>query len=204
MKKIFLALIILISIGLISVAAHIYKKSFPKQTIQISGCPQEGNSAKEKFKELDKLKNRTEKKSYIDENIDIETFLKGIDDRKMFSNDMYVTVTGYVVSVKYGGAETCECDSKEKNDEDYHIEIAEVGNETNKKKTMICEITREVRCVNYKELEKYKGHKVKIEGWLFFDEEHWQNALNTNISGTNLWRATCWEIHPVFSIEIID
>ena len=201
MKKILLAVAVLIVVGLVVTAAQYIS---PKQTVQTSGCPQEGSSTKDKFKELDKLKNRTEKKSYIDENLDVKSFLKGNDDRKLFSNDMYVTITGYVVLVKYGGAETCECESKEKNDEDYHIEIAENPGETDKTKTMICEITREVRCIDYKTLEKYKGHKVKIEGFLFFDEEHWQNALNTNPSGTNLWRGTCWEIHPVFSITIID
>ena len=161
-------------------------------------------SQKEKFKELDRLKNRKQKESYFDVNLDVKSFLKGVDDRNSFSNNMYVSVTGYVVLVKYGGAETCECHSKEKDDEDYHIEIAETPGETNKIKTMVCEITREVRCVNYEELQKYKGHKVKIEGYLFFDEEHWQNAYNTNPNGTNLWRGTCWEIHPVFAITIID
>ena len=202
MKRVFLVVAILISIVL--VAQYVSKESFPKQTVQTSNCPPEGDSPKEKFQELDKLKNRTEKKSYIDENIDVNSFLCSCPDQKKFSNTMYVTVTGYMVGLKYGGAETCECHSKEKTDEDFHIEIAVNAGETDKSKMVVCEMTRETRSILFADLKKYIGHKVKIEGYLFFDEEHWQNSVNTNPTGTDLWRATAWEVHPVFSVVVID
>jgi hypothetical protein len=54
---------------------------------------------------------------------------------------------------------------------------------------------------------KYQGHKVRITGWLFFDEMHVLEADNTDQGdqkGKANWRATCWEIHPITSIEIVQ
>jgi hypothetical protein len=58
-----------------------------------------------------------------------------------------------------------------------------------------------------KELKKLiTGKKVKITGWLLFDEEHTENSYNINPRGKKktIWRATCWEIHPITDIEIVE
>ncbi len=47
---------------------------------------------------------------------------------------------------------------------------------------------------------------VTVEGWLFYDKSHEAQAFSTNpdnASGRN-WRASCWEIHPITKIDILD
>ena len=88
---------------------------------------------------------------------------------------------------------------------DFHIEVASSAKETDKKKMMVCEMTRYTQGkVAIKDVKALIGHSVSIEGNLFFDEEHKQNAENTSPKGTNLWRATCWEVHPVFAIKKLN
>jgi hypothetical protein len=48
---------------------------------------------------------------------------------------------------------------------------------------------------------------VRITGWLFFDEAHLHEATNTDPNdnaGNKNWRSTCWEIHPITSIQVIN
>lgn len=49
-----------------------------------------------------------------------------------------------------------------------------------------------------------KGHKVKVCGWLLYDEEHKSQSFATNPSGDKNWRASCWEIHPVTDIKVME
>jgi hypothetical protein len=35
------------------------------------------------------------------------------------------------------------------------------------------------------------------------DEQHPHHATNTIPDGTQLWRATCWEIHPITALEVV-
>jgi hypothetical protein len=57
------------------------------------------------------------------------------------------------------------------------------------------------------------GHWVEFSGWLLFDKEHTDAAMNTDpakagqmCGSTNptpcLWRETVWELHPVTSVHI--
>ena len=48
------------------------------------------------------------------------------------------------------------------------------------------------------------GHWVKIQGWLFFDEEHFAEAENTNPADAKNWRATAWEVHPITNIKVVN
>lgn len=48
------------------------------------------------------------------------------------------------------------------------------------------------------------GQRVHISGWLFCDKEHKASSKVDNPNGKDLWRASCWEIHPVTRIEILD
>ena len=50
--------------------------------------------------------------------------------------------------------------------------------------------------------DKLLGRWVSFEGWLLFDEEHWNQAENTNPGRERNWRATAWEIHPVTSLKV--
>jgi hypothetical protein len=40
-------------------------------------------------------------------------------------------------------------------------------------------------------------------GWLFYDSMHEHNAANTNPRGSQIWRLTCEEIHPVSGIKVL-
>lgn len=167
-------------------------------------CPPKGDSSKSKLQNLDTLKNR----SYVSVNIkdlSLDDVFKPGDDTKRFTENEYVRVVGYVYAVKYGGSETCNCHSTDKTQLDIHIELVQDLSNSIGTKRMIVEINRFVRAkdslMDYAAVKLLKGNKVEVIGWLFFDEEHKQNAINTTPNGTNLWRATCWEIHPCMSIK---
>jgi hypothetical protein len=167
-------------------------------------CPPQGDNAKPKFQTLDTLKNRTKSSTAI-KIVSLDSIMKPGDDTKRFSTNQYVSITGYVYEVKYGGAETCNCHTKDKSQLDIHIEIVQNLNDAAGSKRMIVEINRYTRATNpnmdYNIVHSLKGKKVEVQGWLFFDEEHKQNAINTSPQGTNVWRATCWEVHPCLSIK---
>lgn len=166
-----------------------------------SQCPVKGDSKRIKLQHLDSLKNRANNSSNVDRSISIVNIFTHGNDINRFSSNQYVSITGIIKKVKYGGAETCECHSKDKNDYDYHIEIIPDGIDS--MLPMICEITRFNRCISYDSLKTLVGKRVFIEGWLFWDAEHWQNSKNSNPNGTNLWRQTAWEIHPVMKIQYV-
>jgi len=50
--------------------------------------------------------------------------------------------------------------------------------------------------------DKLLGRWVRMDGWLFFDEEHDNTSENTAPQRPNNWRATAWEIHPLTAFEI--
>jgi hypothetical protein len=168
------------------------------------GCPIKGDNKNPKFQHLDSLKNRTAIVKKFNKEISFADFFKKGDDTKRFSVNDCVDITAYVKDVKYGGKETCQCHSDDKKDFDIHIELVQDLKDDGEK-MMVVEINRFLRAgdksLDYDAVRELRGKKVEVKGYLFFDEEHWQNAVNTNPKGTNLWRATCWEIHPVFYIQ---
>src|SRR5207253_3172683 len=52
------------------------------------------------------------------------------------------------------------------------------------------------------------NHWVEVTGWLMFDFEHMDNAVNSRSPlakpGEIVWRATCWELHPVTRFKVLD
>ena len=114
-------------------------------------------------------------------------------------------MVGYIYDVKWGGAETCNCHSKDKSQLDIHIELVSSLAGASNEKAMVVEITRYSKgSYTYKQVQAFKGKKVKIKGWMFFDKEHKHNAVNTRPNGTNLWRANCWEVHPCQYISLLN
>lgn len=49
-----------------------------------------------------------------------------------------------------------------------------------------------------------KGKTVRVTGWLFFDQNHADEAENTTPGREKNWRATAWEVHPVTDIQIAE
>ena len=180
------------------------------------GCPMEGKAKREDTKESNKLKNRYKipASSDYDTHITLDKILEPGDDIDRFSSNNAVTIEGYVYNVKSGGKETCNCGSSKY--KDIHIEIVPTAKTKTYKKRVIVEITPrlqnaifgEMGISTLKELKSLiKGKKVIVKGWLFFDMEHVTEAENTDSGddfGRKNWRATCWEIHPVISIEVME
>jgi hypothetical protein len=164
-------------------------------------CPPEGDNVSTHFREASILKNRTAIDTSLHPEINVADFLVVRNDATRWNDTMYVTVRGYIVGVKWGGKEICNCHSPEKDDGDIHIELAANASELDKTKMMVVEMTRFSRHgADVKSVKKLLGKMTLVTGWLFYDSEHWQNAKNTNPAGTNLWRGTAWEVHPVMNI----
>ncbi len=167
-------------------------------------CPQKGGSSNIEQQELDLLKNRTIKSKKINKTITLNKILEVGDDTERFKTTDYVEITGYVYDVKWGGPETCNCRSSDKSKTDIHIELVNDLKTASNKSAVVVEITRySIGDYTYEKIKSMKGKKVKVRGWMFFDEHHTQNAVNTNPDGTFLWRATCWEVHPCQVIKEI-
>lgn len=168
-------------------------------------CSIYGDNKRPAMQYADSLKNR--KQSFLTRAtlIDIETFFKPGENEKRFNSSSYVSVTGYIILVKRGGSETCNCHSKSKSDLDTHIEIATKQNATGKE-CIVCEINRfnTDTTLTYKNIQKLKGKQVIITGYLFYDAEHKQNSQNSCTKCTDVWRGSCWEIHPVCKIVLQD
>ena len=178
------------------------------------GCGLSGTATTQKDKDLDAHKNRYLFPTLqdIDNNITLTALLQPGNDLNRWDMEKAGEITGYVILVKDGGAETCNCKTPNKDDYDTHIEIVSNPNNTNKD-AVIIEITPRLRKImldqgidwSTKGIKAMYLHKwVKVKGWMLSDYHHVQNAKNTRPKGTTIWRATIWEIHPVTSIEITN
>lgn len=174
----------------------------------VTGLTQDAKRPTAKITALNRLKNRTTTPTNIDNSITLESILAHGNDTGRFSNSKAITITGFITDVKSGGAEDCNCYYGKDPYIDTHIEIAASATETNKKKMMVVEITPRIKAThdkwNTKELKKLIGKQVTVTGWMMFDNNHWQNSLNTNPNGGNVYRATAWEIHPVMDLEVVQ
>jgi hypothetical protein len=151
----------------------------------------------------------------IDKSISLNKLLQGGVDNDRFNQNQAAEITGYVFDVKTGGIESCNCKTSSKQFRDTHIEITPNDRETDASKRLIVEVTPRLREImsekgidwSTEQLKSMKGRTVKIEGWMFYDSSHQNEAYSNdpeNNIGKKNWRATCWEIHPVTGIETID
>ena len=178
-------------------------------------CPDEGSAVSEKVRGLNVFKNRTKFpiENDFDKGITLSKMLQEGNDKSRWSNMKAARISGYVYDVKPGGAETCNCKTKEIDKRDTHIEIVLDPNNQGKSKRVIVEVTPRIRMImKSKGLDwstkhiraRYLGRFVEIEGWMLFDMEHANAAENTKPGRPRNWRATAWEIHPITSIKILD
>ena len=179
------------------------------------GCSLEGDAKRQDVRELNVLKNRSvfPDSTQIDHSVTLEAMLAPGDDRNRFNTNKAVEITGYVLDVKVGGDESCNCHERDPQYRDTHIEITLPTNETSEKQCVIVEVTPRMRELMGKKgidwstdnlRNTIKGKMVKVRGWLLFDEEHSKQAENTAPDNPKDWRATCWEIHPVTDIQVIE
>jgi hypothetical protein len=175
----------------------------------MADCPPEGDAKNDRERQLDLLKNRSEliaMPSRVAPQITLQALLKPGDDTGRHGEDGGAQITGYVADVKPGGVESCNCHAKDLAHRDTHIYIALDANHARPRQCVIVEITPRLRRPEWapEKIRQLILHKrVTITGWMFFDEEHKQNAVNTNSGNKNAWRATAWEIHPVTALEVL-
>jgi len=175
-------------------------------TDSMAQCPIYGDRTRLRI--IDSLKNRNFVGN-IDNSVTLENILTFTgDDTQEYSSDQYVNLEGYVVLVKYGGLESCQCHSKNKKDLDIHIELG-LTPKAKGREAMIVEINRYTRkdhpeysLIN---LKKLVGKKVSVEGFMMFDKEHIGGSVNTskNPNARSVFRRTAWEVHPLMSINEI-
>jgi hypothetical protein len=190
-----------------------------QETIQIDGkpCPMNGSIKDPKKSEyrLNLLKNRYSKPTYINNTITLDSLLRSGKDNQRFSDTIAVRLTGYVVSVSRGDDESCNCNSRRTNDRDTRLRLALSPDEKDPSNSIVAEVTPRMRRIKKLEgidwsqnkLRKLKGKKVIIEGWLFFDGNHLNVARNTALPTAKperITRASCWEVHPITKIEVVE
>jgi hypothetical protein len=108
-----------------------------------------------------------------------------------------VSVEGYLLRVKQEGPESCNCSDKTKRE--YHIWVGD-SPDADRAQSVVVEVSPRllpshpnwrVRILS----RLAKDHaKVRISGWLMWDQEHPEQIGKT--------RGTLWEVHPIHVIEV--
>lgn len=177
------------------------------------GCGMEGTARSANLQKLNQLKNRytPPQDSEINHSIALGAVLAPGDDRTRWSSSSGAEVTGYVLEVKPGGGETCNCGKTDAAHIDAHIELALQPTDTGKQ-SMVVEVTPRMRAImgnsgtdwSTRTLRtQLHGKWITVRGWMTFDSQHANAAENTNPGGASNWRATAWEIHPVTDIRVV-
>lgn len=179
------------------------------------GCGMDGTAKKANLQKLNQLKNRYNppQASQIDHSITLQAMLAPGDDKGRWTSTSGAEITGFVLDVKPGGGETCNCGKTDPVHTDTHIELVLHSTDSAATQSVVVEMTPRVRQAmaangtnwSTKALRKQILRKwIKVRGWMTFDSQHANAAENTNPGGANNWRATAWEIHPVTDIEIVS
>jgi hypothetical protein len=169
-------------------------------------------------KDLNRHKNRYQMPgdADIDPEVSLAAMLAPGKDVKRFNQEKAATIRGLVIDVKPGGKESCNCEASAENEKDTHIELALAGAAPETQRVIV-EVTPRLRILMNKKgvdwstqtlqsdpQKKIKGKWVEVTGWMLFDTAHIKQAENTNPGNVTNWRATCWEIHPVTGITILE
>src|SRR5437764_15455371 len=89
-------------------------------------CNMEGTASSASGKDLNRHKNRftAPLAEAIDNDVSLAAMLTPGDDVDRFDQEKGATIVGFVVDVKVGGKETCNCGAVKPVDRDTHIELA--------------------------------------------------------------------------------
>ena len=114
-----------------------------------------------------------------------------------------VVLEGYLLNFKQEGPESPNCYDPDLHD--FHMWIGKTTARTPKarnalrRKAVVVEPTPRTQAMNPSwtktNLNKIRGQRVRITGWLMYDFEHPPQVGKT--------RGTLWEVHPVMKIEVL-
>ncbi len=158
-----------------------------------------------------RLKNRVSFPSSenFDGSVTLAAILQPGVDENRWSETRAARIEGFVVSVGRAGIEMANCWSPCRRD--IHINVA-LRSDAPPTEQVVLEVTpyfeRLARTQGLdwsaETLERtLVGRWCRFEGWLFYDRHHAKEATNTYKEGSDIWRGTAWEIHPVTKIEIV-
>jgi hypothetical protein len=184
----------------------------PSNMDVFDGCGMDGSAKTANLKKLNELKNRytAPQDDQINHSITLSAMLTPGDDKTRWSSTNGAEVTGFVLDVKPGGGETCNCGKTDAAHIDAHIELVLHATDTAGIQSVVVEVTPRLRAImgasgtdwSTKTLRTQFRHKwVKVRGWMTFDSQHASAAENTHPGGASNWRATAWELHPVTDIQ---
>ncbi len=185
-------------------------------TINGKSCGREGTSQNSENKAQSRLKNRWQmpQKNDFDpqftwENLFADTF----ENPKKYQQVRAGRLRGYVAYISKSNKESCNCNYREPEFHDYHINmVIDAADYKDKTQHIVVEITPRLREImkakgidwSLEGLKKIRHKEIEVEGWLFYDWDHGDKAYLRTGDAVNSWRATCWEIHPVTSLKILE
>jgi hypothetical protein len=179
--------------------------------VTLAPCPPQGCAVTAEKRAFVLLKNREAQPTAddFDRGVSLDALLAAGDDAARWSESRAAAVEGYVVSVQVGGVESSNCFSLTRRD--VHIHMARRA-DAPAVETVVVEVTpRAAESARARGLDwslsalgrDLVGRRCRFEGWLLFDREHADEALNTAPGNPVDWRATAWELHPATRIEIV-
>jgi hypothetical protein len=138
--------------------------------------------------------------------------LSGLDaESENFSEGDFVELVGFIASTKKAPhpntGESVNCKLTDEPSNDYHINITPAKNKDETEGVVVEMIPqnahRKNKDWNLDKLKQIQAQQfpVKIQGRLFFDNEHSPNTKKTSTGG-NPRRFSLWEIHPLSSFFV--
>jgi hypothetical protein len=178
------------------------------------GCPAEGSAHNHDAQFLNTLKNRSALTTAddVDPRVTLDALLAPGTDRRRWDWHRAATIEGWVVSVKMGSIETCNCRASDPRLRDTHITLAPAP-DAPATQHVIVEVTPRWRAwaarrgLDWSTVGLRRAlyrHRVRVTGWLLFDREHLAESENTAPGRFDNWRGTAWELHPVTAITVLS
>ena len=135
------------------------------------------------------------------------------------STDSGVSLVCYVAEAHAGGVEIWNCNLTSEQDRDYYFTVvptaADVGRERkgDHSRVLVAEMSPRIKqlaaVIGYpwnsiKALSSLVGKKVRLEGWLLDDFVHRKDSLIDGGNRKKIQRGSCWEVHPITAIHVLD
>ena len=145
--------------------------------------------------------------------------LPATDERAKYLQSLEATpviMEGFLSMVKNAEKESTNCYSSQRKDMHFEILPSDQGNpKTRRDEITITEITPWFReavsawtvanlcqfasyCNGYTGAMQRTPTRVRVYGWLFYDDPH------SGDGSVGTWRGTAWEVHPVTRIEVFE